>query len=68
MNWEFVSERLWIGTITQERSETVYPTKPLKNNTIGGPGVIVEIDESKFGRKKNITKVGVLMECGCLVE
>ena len=52
MNWEFVIERLWIGTITQQRSETVYPTKTLKNNIIGGPGVIVEIDESKFGKKK----------------
>ena len=58
-NQEFVIHELGICERTivdwynyAREVETVYPTKPLKNNTIGGPGVIVEIDESKFGRKK----------------
>ena len=37
-----------------------------KNNIIGGPGDIADIDKSKFD-KVNFIKVGVFMECGRLM-
>lgn len=37
------------------------------NKIIGGPGIIVEIDESRFG-KENFIKVVMLTESRCSVE
>ena len=50
MNWEFVSKRLWNGTITQEVCDSIL--QKYQNNIIGVPGVIVKIDGSKFGKRK----------------
>ena len=50
MNWEFVSERLWIYSYAREVCDSILQNH--ENNIIGGPGAIVEIDESKFGKRK----------------
>ena len=62
MNWESVSS----CELAQLLKRGLRQFLSYKNNIIGGPGGIADIDKSKFD-KENFIKVGVLMECGRLM-